>query len=260
MRLKIKKIFSCKLYTFDVDVLLCFWTGPGEPVIISWDGSSPCQAHHVPKWTGPVLWYSTCLQLQNPKPNDRLSVGHSRSKGELRERERERILLHRGDCLGLLFDSEHGVFGHFCGIIFFQWHLWQLVKMTRLGPQGRKMPEKRYSITRKGRRRGSMTSQSLGTRLTLTTGSWSALIPAGMRVECSKKAPSQLCSHSTEVLSLSLSCVRGCRVVEIGRLGSSMPSGSCLFSSRIAMHWPLFSLRLRGSVALYWSELRERRP
>ncbi len=183
-----------------------FEQGLEEPVIISWDGGSPCQAHHVPKWTGPVLWYSTCLQVQNPKPNDRLSVGHSRSKGELRERERERILLHRGGCLGLLFDSEHGVFGHFCGIIFFQWHLWQLVKMARLGRQWRKMPEKRYSITRKGRRRGSMTSQSPGTRLTLTTGSWSALIPAGMRVECSKKAPSQLCSHSTEVLSLSLLC------------------------------------------------------
>jgi hypothetical protein len=30
----------------------------------------------------------------------------------LRERERERILLHRGG-LGLLFDSEHGVFRHF---------------------------------------------------------------------------------------------------------------------------------------------------
>jgi hypothetical protein len=43
-----------------------------------------------------------------------MSVGHSRSKGELREREREKILLHRGGLgLGLLFDSEHGVFGHF---------------------------------------------------------------------------------------------------------------------------------------------------
>jgi hypothetical protein len=76
------------------------------------DGSSPCQVHHVLKWTGPVLWYSTCLQVQNPKPNDRMSIDLSRSKGELRERERERILLHRGG-LGLLFDSEHGVFGHF---------------------------------------------------------------------------------------------------------------------------------------------------
>jgi hypothetical protein len=47
-----------------------------------------------------------------------MSVGHSRSKGELRERERERILLRRGG-LGLLFDSEHGVFWSLCGIIFF---------------------------------------------------------------------------------------------------------------------------------------------
>ncbi len=70
--------------------------------------------------SGPDPFYSTqhVSKVQNPKPNDRMSVGHSRSKGELRERERERILLRRGG-LGLLFDSEHGVFWSLCGIIFF---------------------------------------------------------------------------------------------------------------------------------------------
>ncbi len=231
---------------------LCFWTGGlEEPVIISWDGSSPCQAHHVPKWTGPVLWYSTCLQVQNPKPNDRMSVGHSRSKGGWesgKEREFCSIEVVLGCCMILSTVSLVTLWNNFFSMAS--------VATREDGEVGAAVENdagEEVLYNAQGKKKGKHdkpkpwdTPDIDHWKLERFDPSWNE---GGMLEESSFSTlfPQYRGSLS---LSLSLSRVRGCRVVEIGRIGSSMPSGSCLFSSRIAMHWPLFSLRLRVSFAL----------